>query len=91
MKEYLNSEEKLKKLKKIVDQACEKIKSGELTLGEAKKEAALVRLKAESLIPDDMEKFDLIYGNRLKRLIQQYVEKKIGGNKKSGLTDPNAE
>lgn len=78
MKEYLDSEEKLKRLKKLVDQACEKIKSGNLTLGEAKKEAALVRLKAESLIPDQMEKFDLIYGSRLKRLIQQFVEKKLG-------------
>ncbi len=76
MKEYLDSDEKLKRLKKIVDNACEKIKSGELTLGEAKKEAALVRLKAESLIPDDMEKFDLIYGSRFKRLIQQFMEKK---------------
>ncbi len=76
MKEYLDSEGKLKRLKKIVDEASEKIKSGSLTLGEAKKEAALVRLKAESLIPDQMEKFDLIYGSRLKRLIQQFVEKK---------------
>lgn len=84
MKEYLDSEERLKRLKKLVDQACEKIKKGDLTLGEAKKEAALVRLKAESLIPDQMEKFDLIYGSRLRRLIQQFVEKKIEGNKKSG-------
>jgi hypothetical protein len=84
MKEYLNSEGKIKRLKKIVDEACDKIKKGELTLGEARKEAALVRLKAESLIPDQMEKFDLIYGSRLKRLIQQFVERKIEGNKKSG-------
>lgn len=83
MKEYLDSEEKLKRLKKLVDQASEKIKKEDLTLGEAKKEAALVRLKAESLIPDQMEKFDLIYGSRLKRLIQQFVEKKIEGNKRS--------
>ena len=83
MKEYLDSEEKLKRLKKLVDQASEKIKKGDLTLGEAKKEAALVRLKAEYLIPDQMEKFDLIYGSRLKRLIQQFVEKKLEGNKKS--------
>ncbi len=91
MKEYLNSDEKIKKLKKIVDEACEKIRSGELTLGEAKKEAALVRLKAESLIPDDMVKFDLIYGSRFKRLIQQYMEKKIEGNKKSDPSDPKSE
>jgi hypothetical protein len=84
MRRYLDSEERIKKLKKIVDEACEKIKSGKLTLGEAKKEAALVRLKAESLIPEDMDKFDLIYGSRLKRLIRQFVEKRVEGNKKSG-------
>ena len=84
MKGYLDSEEKLKRLKKIVDQACEKIKSGKLTLGEAKKEAALVRLKAKSLIPEDMEKFDLIYGSRFKRLIQQFMEKKLDKKRKSG-------
>lgn len=82
MRRYLDSEERIRKLKKIVDVACEKIKSGKLTLGEAKKEASLVRLKAESLIPEDMEKFDLIYGSRLKRLIQQFVEKKVEGDKK---------
>jgi hypothetical protein len=91
MKEYLDSDEKIKKLKKIVDEACERIKSGELTLGEAKKEAALVRLKAESLIPDDMEKFDLIYGNRFKRLIQQFVEKKRDNEGKSSSTTPQSE
>lgn len=83
MKEYLDSEEKLKRLKRIVDQACDRIKKGDLTLGEAKKEAALVRLKAESLIPDQMDKFDLIYGSRLKRLIQQFVERKLERNRRS--------
>ncbi len=84
MREYLNSEERVKRLKKIVDEACEKIKSGKLTPGEAKKEASLVRLRAESLIPEDMEKFDLIYGSRLKRLIQQFAERRVEGDKKSG-------
>lgn len=59
------------------------LKKGDLTLGEAKKEAALVRLKAESLIPDQMDKFDLIYGSRLKRLIQQFVERKLERNRRS--------
>lgn len=72
----MDYDERIKKLKKIVDQACERIKSGKMTLGEAKTEAALVRLKAEALIPDQMDKFDLIYGSRLKRLIQQFLEKK---------------
>jgi hypothetical protein len=77
MKEYLNHEEKIKELQKIVDEACEKIKSGKLTLGEAKKEAALVRLKAEKLIPFDMDKFDLIYMARFNRLIQQFLLPKL--------------
>jgi hypothetical protein len=76
MSQFLEYDERIKKLKKIVDQACEKIKSGKMTLGEAKTEAALVRLKAEALIPNQMDKFDLIYGSRLKRLIQQFLEKK---------------
>jgi len=76
MSEFLEYDERIKKLKKIVDQACEKIRSGKMTLGEAKTEAALVRLKAEALIPDQMDKFDLIYGSRLKRLIQQFLEQK---------------
>jgi hypothetical protein len=76
MSEFLEYDERIKKLKRIVDAACEKIKSGKMTLGEAKTEAALVRLKAETLIPDQMEKFDLIYASRLKRLIEQFLEKK---------------
>lgn len=47
--EYLDDDKRIKKLQKLVDEVCEKIKSGKLTLGEAKKEAALVRLKARSL------------------------------------------
>jgi hypothetical protein len=73
MKEYLDHEERVRKLKEIVDEACEKIKSGKLTLGEAKKEAALVRLKAKNLIPFEMDKFDLIYMARFKRLIEQFL------------------
>ena len=76
MSEFLEYDERIGKLKKIVDQACEKIKSGRMTPGEAKTEAALIRLKAEALIPDQMDKYDLIYGSRLKRLIQQFLEKK---------------
>lgn len=75
-------DERIEKLKKLVDEACEKIKSGKMTLGEAKTEAALVRLKAEALIPDQMEKFDLIYGSRLKRLIEQFLKKKDKANEK---------
>jgi len=78
--EYLDDNKRLKKLQQMVDEVCEKIKLGELTLGEARKEAALVRLKAEKLIPFDMEKFDLIYTTRLNRMIEQYLLPKIKDN-----------
>jgi hypothetical protein len=75
MADFLEYDEKIEKLKKMVDQACEKIKRGELTLGEAKTQASLIGLKAKELIPDQMDKFDLIYGSRLRRLIEQFLEK----------------
>ena len=74
--DYLDDNKRIKKLRQMVDEVCDKIKSGKLTLGEARKEAALVRLKAEKLIPFEMGKFDLIYGSRLNRLIQQYLMSK---------------
>jgi hypothetical protein len=77
MEEYLNHEEGVKRLQKLVDEVCEKIKRGKLTLGEARKEAALVRLKAEKLIPFEMDKFDLIYMTRFKRLIEQFLLPKL--------------
>ena len=80
MSEYLDHEERVKKLQKMVDEVCEKIKGGKLTLGEAKKEAALVRLKAEKLIPFEMDKFDLIYMARFQRLIEQFLLPKLKNN-----------
>ena len=80
MEKYLDHEERIKKLRQMVDEVCEKIKGGKLTLGEAKKEAALVRLKAEKLIPFEMDKFDLIYMARFKRLIEQFLLPKVKDN-----------
>jgi len=77
MNKYLDQDERIKKLQQMVDDVCERIKNGKLTLGEAKKESALVRLKAEKLIPFDMDKFDLIYGSRLKRMIEQFLLSKL--------------
>ena len=77
MKKYLDHDQAVKKLQKLVDEVCKKIKSGKLTLGEARKEAALVRLKAEKLIPFEMDKFDLIYAPRCKRLIDQFLMPKF--------------
>jgi len=73
MDDYLDQDERMERLRGLVDELCDKIRTGELTLGEAKKEAALVRLKAQKLIPFEMEKFDLIYKTRFERLIQQFL------------------
>lgn len=80
MNEYLDDEERVKKLQKMVDEVYKKIKSGKLTLGEARKESTLVRLKAEKLIPFEMDKFDLIYMARFKRLIEQFLLPKLKDN-----------
>jgi len=77
MKEYLDYDERIKELQRMVDEVCEKIKSGKLTPGEAREEAALVRLKAEKLIPFEMDKFDLIYMARFRRLIEQFLMPKM--------------
>lgn len=77
MTRYLDYDDRIKGIQKMVDELCEKIKGGKLTLGEAKKEAALVRLKAEKLIPFEMDKFDLIYMARFKRLIEQFLLPKL--------------
>ena len=82
MKEYLDYDERIKKLKIIVDEVCERIKGGKLTIGEARKEAALVRLKAEKLVPFEMDKFDLLYRSRFERLIKQFLLPKTKDDKK---------
>jgi hypothetical protein len=73
MKEYLDEDEKTEELKRMVDELCEKLKGGKITLGEAREEITLVRLKAQELIPLEMDKFDLIYMARFNRLIEQYL------------------
>ena len=77
MDDYLDEDERIEKLRGLVDELCEKIRRNKLTASEAKREAAVVRLKAEKLIPFEMDKFDLIYGARLKRLMQQFLQSKF--------------
>ncbi len=68
--------EKIAYLKKLVDETVEQIESGELDHAAADTLIEETRQKAEELIPDDMDKFDMIYGARFKRLIEQYITSK---------------
>jgi hypothetical protein len=66
-------EEKLRALRELVDSACEEIMGGRLDRQEATVLAQRVRREASEIIPDLMDKFDLIYKSRFERLISQYI------------------
>ena len=68
--------ERIASLKALVDGTADKITGGELDIDEADKLVEETRLKAQELIPGDMDKFDLIYGARFQRLIEQYITSK---------------
>jgi hypothetical protein len=69
-----NEEGKLKQLRELVDCACEEIMGGRLDRQEATVLAQRVRRQAQEIIPDLMDKFDLIYKTRFERLISQYTD-----------------
>lgn len=67
-------DEKLEQLRELVDSACEEIMGGRLDRQEATVMAQRVRRLAQEIIPDLMDKFDLIYQSRFERLISQYID-----------------
>jgi len=72
----MTEEEKIENLRKLVDRTAEDIQSGDLTEEKARELIAKTREEAEDLIPDDMEKYDMIYGARFERLIDQFIKAK---------------
>jgi hypothetical protein len=75
MESLLAKEEgKLARLRELVDCACEEIRGGRLDRQEATVLAQRVRRQAQEIIPDLMDKFDLIYKTRFERLISQYID-----------------
>ncbi len=76
MQEYMDEHERITALKALVDDTAEKIKGGELNIDEANRLVDDTRLKAQQLIPDEMDKFDMIYGARFKRLMDQFISAK---------------
>ncbi len=67
-------EHKLERLRELVDSACEEIMGGRLDRQEGTVLAQRVRRQAREIIPDLMDKFDLIYKSRFERLISQYID-----------------
>jgi len=71
--DYIEEEIKLKKLQGIADVLCFLIMRRKLTIEQAEEKMAEARKEAEKIIPDQMETYDLIYTNRFRRLIDQFL------------------
>lgn len=65
--------ERIARLKNLVDFVGERLTSGVISKAAARKLVQMTREKAQRIVPEDMELYDLIYGNRFKRLMDQFV------------------
>ena len=66
-------QERLQAIQAIVDDVCRRIENRSLGEATARELAATVRFQASLLIPEKMATYDLIYGARFERLIQQFL------------------
>ena len=60
-------------LQTVVDLACATIRSGTVDYDEAMKLFYGCRKWAAKLSPERLDLFDMIYGSRIKRLIEEYI------------------
>lgn len=63
----------LDQLKRLVDRTSEQLQWDNLTLQDAVDLIRQTQAKAEKLIPDRMELYQLIYASRFRRLLEQFV------------------
>jgi hypothetical protein len=69
----LEEEQRLKRLKLVVDLTSAILRQTDLNLSEAQRLVADARNRALELFPDKGETFDLIYGPRFRRiLVEKY-------------------
>jgi len=68
---WLEEEYRIKKLQYLVDQTCYLLRHRLLTYKQAIIRIRWVREEAEKLFPDKMETYDLVYQNRLDRLLAE--------------------
>lgn len=73
MQNMNDDHERITALKTLVDATANEITSGGIDIDTANRIVAETRTKAEELIPDDMDKYDMIYTPRFQRLIEQYI------------------
>ncbi|MDP6780029.1 MAG: hypothetical protein QGI83_24960 [Candidatus Latescibacteria bacterium] len=66
-------QERTETLRAIADDVARRIQSGLLSEAEARDLISRVRFQMTVMIPDQMATYDLIYGSRFERLIQQFL------------------
>jgi hypothetical protein len=64
---------KLRELRGLVDPICRKIVRGEISEKEARDLMDRARLEASYKIPGQLDLYDMIYGSRFERLIEQFI------------------
>ena len=65
-------QQRVERLREIVDPVCEAIRKGRWTRREALEAIAEARIEAACVIPDMMDQYDLIYETRFQRLLEQF-------------------
>jgi hypothetical protein len=65
-------QETVERLREIVDPVSRVIVERRVTASEARELIDKARLEAALVIPDQMERYDLIYGSRFARLLEQF-------------------
>jgi hypothetical protein len=65
-------QERVDRLKEIVDPVCQAIRRGEMTRAQAQDAIAQARLEAAIVAPGQIDLYDRIYGSRFERLLEQY-------------------
>ncbi len=73
----MDHETRVRVLKQIVDEAVVRIAAGQVAQAEAEIIVQRVRDQAQLLLPDKMQTFDLIYGSRLQRVIDQFIRSRL--------------
>ena len=71
-KKILEEDRKVRYLRGLVDSAVLKIMNNPMRRDEALELVTRIRLEAAEIFPDKISTFDLIYGNRFKRVIDEY-------------------
>jgi len=66
-------DERLREVRELVDPVCRKIMRREVNEEEARELMERARLEASYRIPDRLDLYDMIYGSRFERLIEQFL------------------